>query len=217
VTRNPTRIQESQVINFSRIAAACAAVAVALPLAAQQPAPAPMQSPAQAPKMMDAAGAADVTTLTAKIEAVDQANRTVTVKGPMGRVVTLKVDPKVKNFAQVKVGDEIVLKYAEAVSVKLDKGSPGRSETVTSTGPVTAAAGEKPGGGVAQQTVIVANVQSVDAKRQAVLLQGPKGNYVEVKVKDPDVFKNVKVGDSVQVTYTEAVIIEVVTPAAAKK
>jgi hypothetical protein len=205
------------VINFYRIAAACAAVAVALPLAAQQPAPAPMKSPAQAPKMMDAMGSADVTTLTAKIEAVDQANRTVTVKGPMGRVVTLKVDPKVKNLAQVKVGDEIVLKYAEAVSVKLDKGSPGRSETVTSTGPVTAAAGEKPGAGVAQQTVIVANVQSVDAKRQEVLLQGPKGNYVEVKVKNPDVFKNVKVGDSVQVTYTEALVIEVVTPAAAKK
>mgnify|MGYP003694719657 CR=1 FL=1 len=40
-----------------------------------------------------------------------------------------------------------------------------------------------------RQTVVVANVQSVDAQRQEVLLQGPKGNYVEVKVKDPDVFK----------------------------
>ena len=201
-------------INLTRIAAALAAAVVAFPIAAQQPAPTP---PAQAPMVMDAAGAADVTTLTAKIEAVDQANRTVTVKGPMGRVVTLKVDPKVKNFAQVKVGDEIVLKYAEAISVKLDKGSAGRSETVTTTAPMVAPAGAKPAGAVAQQTVIVANVQSVDAKRQEVLLQGPNGNYVEVKVKDPNVFKNVKVGDSVQVTYTEALVIDVVTPAAAKK
>ena len=121
---------------LSRIAVALAAAAVALPLAAQYGAPAP--APAAAPKVMDAAGAVDVTTVTAKIEAVDQANRTVTLKGPMGKVVTLKVDPKVKNFAQVKAGDEIVLKYAEAVSVKLEKGVAGRSETTTTTGPVTA-------------------------------------------------------------------------------
>ena len=170
-----------------------------------------------APMVMDAAGAADVTTLTAKIEAIDQANRTVTVKGPMGRVVTLKVDPKVKNFAQVKAGDDIVLRYAEAISVKLEKGSTGRSETVTTTPPMMAQAGAKPGAAMRQQTVIVANVQSVDTKRQEVLLQGPNGNYVEVKVKDPNVFNNVKVGDSVQVTYTEAVVIDVVTPAAGMK
>jgi hypothetical protein len=202
------------VTKLTRIAVALAAAVVAFPIAAQQPAPTP---PAQPPMAMDAVGAADVTTLTAKIEAVDQANRTVTVKGPMGRVVTLRVDPKVKNLAQVKVGDEIVLKYAEAISVKLDKGSAGRSETVTTMPPVTAPVGAKPGAALAQQTVIVANVQSVDTKRQEVLLQGPKGNYVEVKVKDPNVFNNVKVGDSVQVTYTEALVIDVVTPGAAKK
>ena len=199
------------------LSVAAATFAVPLPLVAQQPAAAPMPPSAQAPKVMDAAGAADVTTLTAKIEAVDQANRTVTVKGPMGRLVTLKVGPKVKNFTQVKAGDEIALKYAEAISVKLEKGATGRSETVTTTGPVAAPAGSKPGGAVAQQTVIVANVQSVDAKHQEVLLEGPNGGSVEVKVKDPNLFKSVKVGDSVQVTYTEAVVIDVVTPAVGKK
>jgi hypothetical protein len=185
----------------------CAAIALAIASpAAAQPAP------AAKPQVMDAAGAADVVTLTAKIEAIDVAKRMITVKGPLGRVVTLKVGDQVKNLAQVKVGDEIVVKYAEAVSVKLEKGAVGRSETVTSTGPVTAPAGAKPGVVAAQQTVIVANVESVDPKRQVVLLLGPKGNYAEVKVKDPNVFKDVKVGEKVQVTYTEAVVIDVVTP-----
>jgi hypothetical protein len=185
----------------------CAAVAlgVALPAAAQQ------AQPAQ-PRVVDAAAAGDVVTLTAKIDAVDQAKRTVTVTGPLGRTVTLKVDEKVKNFAQVKAGDEIVLKYAEAISVALVKGGGGRSETVTTTGPVTAAPGAKPGAAMAQQTKIVAKVERVDDKRQVVLLEGPKGGYAEVKVKDPAVFKNVKVGDDVEVTYTEAVVIDVVTP-----
>ncbi len=162
---------------------------------------------------MDAAGAVDVTTVTAKIEAVDQANRTVTLKGPMGRVVTLKVGPEVKNLAQVKAGDELVVKYAEAVSLKLEKNVEGRSATTTTTGPIGAPVGSMPKGGMATQTTIVANVQRVDAKKQEVLLEGPGGRFVEVKVKDPAVFSSIKPNDKVAVTYTEAIVMAVVAPA----
>jgi hypothetical protein len=195
-----------------RVAAAFVVAAVALPTAAQQLPSTNMQSSAQAPKLIDAAGAADVTTLTAKIEAVDHAKRTVTVKGKMGHLVTLKVDQSVKNFAQVKAGDEIVAKYVEALSVKLDKGVGGRSASFATTGPITAAPGAKPGVAAEQQTVIVATVQGVDPQRQEVLLQGPNDRFAEVKVKDPNVLNEVKVGDNVQVTYTEALVIDVVTP-----
>jgi hypothetical protein len=198
---------------LSSIAVAMAAAAVAFPLAAQQAAPA--AAPA-APQVMDTMGVADVTTVTVKIEAVDQANRLVTLKGPMGKVVTLKVDPKVKNLAQVKAGDELIVKYAEAVSVKLEKNVEGRSATTTTTGPVSAPAGSMPKGAMATQTTIVANVQSVDAKKQEVLLEGPGGRFVEVKVKDPAVFASIKPNDKVAVTYTEAVVMEVVAPAAKK-
>ncbi len=199
---------------LSSIAVALAAAAISLPLAAQYGAPA--AAPAAAPKVMDTAGAADVTTVTVKIEAVDQANRTVTLRGPMGKVVTLKVGPEVKNLAQVKAGDDLIVKYAEAVSVKLEKNVEGRSATTTTTGPVGAPAGSMPKGGMATQTTIVANVQSVDAKKQEVLLEGPGGRFVEVKVKDPAVFSSIKPNDKVAVTYTEAIVLEVVPPAAKK-
>lgn len=195
-----------------RIAAAVMAATVAMPLAAQQSSPAP----APAPKIADGIGAADVTTLTAKIEAVDHDKRTVTLKGPMGHTETLTVDPSVKNFAQVKAGDELVVKYSEAISVKLEKGVHGRSASVSSTGPMTAAPGAKPGVASERQTVIVAKVVDLDAKRQEVLLQGPNDGFAEVKVKDPAVFNDIKVGDHVQVTYTEAVVIDVIAPAAKK-
>jgi len=179
---------------------AFAAALAAMPVGAQQP------------QVADAKAAAEMTTITAKVEAVDLANRTVTVKGPLGRTVALKVDDRVKNLAQVKAGDEIVLKYFEAVSVALVKGGAGRSATTTSTGPVTAPAGAKPAAAMAQQTKIVARVDKVDPARQVVLLEGPGGRYAEVKVKDADVFKNIKAGDDVDITYTEAVVVEVVTP-----
>ncbi len=171
-----------------------------------------LNAAAQQPKVEAAKGAVEVSTLTAKIESIDMASRVVTVKGPLGRVVAIKVDDRVKNLAQVKAGDEIVLKYAEAVSVALTKGGAGRSETVTSQPPVTAPAGAKPGVAAAQQTKIVAKIDKVDASRQVALLEGPNGRYVEVKVKDPAVFKELKAGDNVEVTYTEAVVVEVVTP-----
>ncbi len=199
-----------------RFAAAMMAATLAMPLAAQPSSPAAIPTAAQAPKVMDAAGASDLTTITANIEAVDHKHRTVTLKGPMGRSETLKVGPMVKNFAQVKAGDELVVKYAEAVSVKLEKGAVTRSASMTTMEPVTAPAGSKPGLAAERQTVIVAKVVDLDPKRQEVLLQGPNNGYAEVKVKDPAVFSDVKVGDHVQVTYTEAVVIDVVTPTAAK-
>ena len=161
---------------------------------------------------MPAVAAADVTTITAKVEAIDAANRTVTVRGPMGRSVTLKAGEQVKNFPQLKVGDDLVLKYAEAISVALKKTPGGRSETKTTTGPITNPAGAKPGMAMAQQTVWVAKVEQVDAKRSEVLLQGPQGRYAEVKVKDPSVMSQIKAGDEVEITYTEAVLLEAVAP-----
>jgi hypothetical protein len=168
-------------------------------------------------QVIDAGGAADITTLTAKIEAVDQANRTVTVRGKMGRIVKLKVGPQVKNFTQVKVGDDIVLKYAEALSIKLEKGAADRSASYVSAGPVAAPAGAKPGVAAEQRTVIVATVQGKDPLSGEMLLEGPNGGFAEVKVKDSNVFNDVQVGDNVKVTYTEALVIDVMTPAATKK
>jgi Cu/Ag efflux protein CusF len=168
---------------------------------------------AQTGKAVDAAMAGDVVTLTAKIEAVDQANRTVTLKGADGRVTMMKVSPEVKNFAQVKAGDELVLKHAEAVAIELKKGSAGRSALTTTMPPQTAPAGAKPGMAAAQETVIVANVQSVDTAKNVVVLEGPGGRYLPIKVKNPALMKDVKAGDSVEVKYIEAVLIEVVGPA----
>jgi hypothetical protein len=168
---------------------------------------------AQPSKVPDAAMAADVVTVKAKVNSVDLASREVSVTGPLGRTVTLKVGEQVKNLAQVKAGDELVLKYAEALTLDLRKGGePGREKTSTTTPVITAPPGAKPGAAQARQVTITANVERLDPARQVVLLEGPGGRYAEVKVKDPAVFKNIKVGDKVDATYTEAVLVEVVGP-----
>jgi len=59
--------------------------------------------------------------LTGSVESIDTAKRTVSVKGPAGNVRTFKVGPEAKNFAQIKKGDQVVLRYTEAVALRVVK------------------------------------------------------------------------------------------------
>jgi len=58
-------------------------------------------------------------TLTATVEALDKKKHTVTLKGPEGKSVTVKVkDPK--NMVNVIVGDEVVITYSEALAISVE-------------------------------------------------------------------------------------------------
>lgn len=163
----------------------------------------------QAPRVTDAAGAAEAVTVTGKITAIDRANRLATVQGPEGRSVVLRVDPSVTRFDNVKVGDVLVLKYMQSIAIALEKSS-GAIREATQTAPVTTKLpGDKPAGVVAQQTTITANVVAVDAKSQMVSLKGPAGNVVELKVKDAALLRDIKPGDQVRAVYNEALAIAV--------
>jgi hypothetical protein len=45
----------------------------------------------------------------------------VTLKGPQGNVVDVVAGDEVKNFDQIKVGDFVVVRYAEALTLELRK------------------------------------------------------------------------------------------------
>jgi hypothetical protein len=62
--------------------------------------------------------------------------------------------------------------------------------------------------------MVVADVVAVDAAKQSVRLRGPQ-RTVDLKVKDPEQFKLIKVGDQVEATFTEAVAISVEPASAA--
>jgi hypothetical protein len=64
---------------------------------------------------------ADTQVLTAKIEAINYRARTVTLKGPAGQSKTLKVGSNVKNFKAVKKGDEVVVRFTEALAIIVEK------------------------------------------------------------------------------------------------
>jgi hypothetical protein len=154
-------------------------------------------------------------TITATVEAIDMTKREVTLKGPQGKVATMAVDPEVRNLDQVKVGDQVVVRYLESLSLALKKDGKELRGSKESTDAARAMAGERPGGMVARQVEVTADVIALNAKTQTVTLRGPK-QVIDLRVPDPKQFELVKVGDQIQAVYTEALAVDV-EPVAKKK
>lgn len=156
--------------------------------------------------------AASVVTMTATVQDIDVASRFVTLKDADGKVRIVQVGEQVKNLPQVKVGDVVTARYVQAVALELKKGGSGVRSASEKESLATAKPGEKPAGVAAEQTTVVATVEKVDAKKRLVTVKGPRGNTVDIEVKDPKKLKQVKVGDEVEITYTEALAISVESP-----
>lgn len=155
-------------------------------------------------------------TVIATVTEVDAPKRHVTLKGPQGEIVPLRVGPEVRNLAQVRVGDQVAVRYEEALSLTLKKGGKElRSSRETLDGARTAP-GQRPGGVVSEQVEVTADVIAVDAKNETVTLRGPH-QTVDLWVQDPEQLKLVKVGDQVQAVYTQALALSVDPAPGAKK
>jgi len=152
-------------------------------------------------------------TLQAKVVSVNQKTRMVVLQGPDGGKVEFRADDQVKNLPQVRKGDMITAVYRRAIAAKLVKKGSAKVGTESADVLATAKPGEKPAAVDAQAVQITARVTKVNRETKEVTLKGPKGRSVTVAVKDPKVMEDVKVGDLVEVTYTEALIVAVEAPA----
>jgi Cu/Ag efflux protein CusF len=147
--------------------------------------------------------------VTAIVVEIDAATRSVSLKGPQGRVIDVVAGPDVKNFAQLKVGDRVQAEYMQALTLQLRKGGNGIRESSVKQGAAAAPAGARPAAAAGRQVTVLADVTAVDRKKSVVTLRGPKGNSVDLAVADPAQLKLVKTGDQVEATYTEAAAMSI--------
>jgi len=98
------------------------AVAILVRAATAPPQAAEDATVAVAPKgQKPAAVAVKTVEMTAKVEAIDYAKRSVTLVGPQGNRRVVKVDERVKRLNEVKPGDEVVVRHTEAVAIAFSK------------------------------------------------------------------------------------------------
>lgn len=174
--------------------------------------PAWAQTPAPAPQKMPSVAEAEVVKVRGTVSAMDKEKRTITLKGPKGRTLTLDVkDPS--KFDTVKVGDPVIAAYVEAVAVQVKKAgtaSPGMS---TQESRVTSKPGETPAGAIAREITVTGTITAIDKKAQKVTIKGPQGNQETIKVRDPKNLEGVKAGDMVEITFTQALAVSLDKPA----
>jgi Cu/Ag efflux protein CusF len=157
--------------------------------------------------------ASRIVTVEATVEAINYNSRMVTLRGPKGKVVTMHVDERARNFNQIKVNDKIEAEYFESVALYVQKHDGGQPAADEGTAVSLAPLGEKPGVAAVDTMVVKATVIDIDYDARKVVLKVPDGRYVTLIVdKDAPKFGKVKPGDQVVARYTLALAISVRKP-----
>jgi Cu/Ag efflux protein CusF len=142
---------------------------------------------------------------TGTVEAIDPEHRMVTLKKSDGTFVTVVAGPDITRFSEVKVGDTVTARYYENLVVRLKQ--PGESEVDSKIKSTTPAEQALPGGTKATQRTITATITAIDNAMPSITFTGPNGWTYTSKVQEPTALAKVKVGDKVDIVWTEAMLV----------
>jgi hypothetical protein len=149
----------------------------------------------------------EMKTETAVVEAVEASTRTLTLKKPDGSYLTTVAGPDIARFGEVKVGDTVNVRYYENVIVRLKQ--PGEADVVSRAKDTTGSDQALPGGTRAKQVTITATITAIDPAAPSITFTGPNGWKYSSKVQDTEALAKVKVGDKVDIVWTEAMLVSV--------
>jgi len=150
----------------------------------------------------------DTTQVTATVKYIDHATRFVTLRADDGQEYSFVAGDDVANFGQVKKGDKVTATYTEAIAYEVKKGGMASAPKETVAAAV-AAPGVKPAGAVGDQISVTVKVAAIDTKTPSVTFKTADGETRTIKVKHPEKLQGVKVGDTVVLSYVEAVAVKV--------
>lgn len=148
----------------------------------------------------------------ATVKAINKKNRLVTLKFEDGKEKKIKCGPEVRNFSQIRVGDNVKAQFLESVELEV-KGPGAKPSSERESELARAPLGSKPGFAAIDAVEISATVQSIDYKTRNVTLLGPEGKILKLKA-GPEVnrLQEVKQGDTVVARLTKAASIIVSAP-----
>ena len=168
------------------------------------------------------AGSADILRATVTVDAIDKAQRMVTVRDAKGNKDHFHAPPEMQRFDELKVGDKINLTYFEGIAFEVKKrdaaavattataaekpvGTSGTAEITRGTGPL-------PSGAITQRRTATVLVKATDLNAQLLTVVLPSGRIARHKVQDPSLMKGIVADDKIDITYAEGLLIEVERP-----
>jgi hypothetical protein len=147
-----------------------------------------------------------VITIHGKVAEVDRAEKLVTLEGPNGGRVTVRVENPY-NLKAAKVGEPVVVRYYEVVTIRKKK--PGETMPTASLqgGIATAKPGGVPGAVAELQGSLLVTVDAIDEAKGTVTVKAPDGTVERVKARNPQNLKRLKVGDELVITLARAIAV----------
>jgi hypothetical protein len=153
---------------------------------------------------------------TAKVMAVDQATRIMTIRDDSGHELTFRVADRVRRLNEVKPGDDVKTTYRATLLAELrpptaeESAKPYAILTTSERSPQ----GTAPSASVSQAVRVVTTVQAVDVPNMLVTLRGPMSDLAVVHGRKAENVKKLRVGDTIVITFTEtaAIALEKIAP-----
>lgn len=193
-----------------------AGTACLIPLAATQTAHAQNSMSSGAP-MQNVIPQSEEVTLQAKITAIDQSTRAVTLKGPKGDKVTVTAGSGIR-LDMLKVGQTVNAQYFRSVAFVINPPQGGMGVPVSNDQftQVTAQPATAPGGVAVQVVKVSGTVVGVDLSNNSISLVNPSGGQVlTIDVTDPAriaMLPTLKVGDTISAVVSQVLAVSI-TPA----
>ena len=147
----------------------------------------------------------EMVTVTATVEAIEASTRTVTLKGPKGNYIDVVAPASVTKFSEIKVGDAITARYYDNIVLRVKH--PGEKSVDSGTSALTRSDAQKPGATASTQRTITATITEIDPKVPSITFSGPNNWKYSSRVEDRKALATVKVGDTVDITWTEALLV----------
>jgi hypothetical protein len=151
----------------------------------------------------------DYVVVTARVESIDYERRTITIKDPGDKTVTLKASKKVKYLDEIKKGDLVSAEYLDAVAVIVRK--PDGKSRPGYLKEVTVAPRGKDSNGLPVDTVeALGTVETIDHDNRTVAFKGPDGITRTYKADERVTrFRSIVKGDKVYIKATEPLAVRI--------
>jgi len=153
----------------------------------------------------------DTLSRTDTVVAIDAALRRIELKHANGAITSYKCGPDIRNFDQIKVGDQVKATVVDEVGVYLKPAS--QSQSLTATGAaIGARLGTKPGVVSLDTLDLTARITAIDPWKHQVTLLTADGRTRPITVSEYINLADFNVGDEVSVRLTQALAVLVEKP-----
>lgn len=154
----------------------------------------------------------DAREVVAVVDGINPPERLVSLQLPDGTRAAVRLGPEVRNFAQIRVGDQVVVRYRAAVAAMLTSAPEGPGRTVVTEDVTRAPLRQRPAIETEKAVTTTVRIQSVDPVGPTASFTGGDGltRTIIPRTAEMQAFaRTLKPGNMVEVTFTEAVALSV--------